>query len=110
MADTLTTYAAIVKRVIHDYALNPGHGHIIAQVVHDPDQHRYLLMHVGWNGTRRIHGVIADIRVEDDRVIIEHDGVLSPPGLMAELVAAGIPEDVIVPAFWQPTLSATTTS
>jgi len=97
-----TTYLHAIERVIRTHAQAPGHGRIEAQVLYDPAQARYLLLHVGWNGTRRVHSVILDLRIEHDNVVIEHDGLMTVPGLTEELTRAGVAARDIVASFWQP--------
>ena len=60
----------------------------------------YQLMHVGWEGPRRIHGVVLHIDICDGQIWIQHDG--TEGGIANELLAAGVPYERIVLAFHHP--------
>lgn len=94
-------YRQIVRRIICEYGeYRPSHGQIETEVVIDPDRDHYELMHVGWDGVRRIHGSVVHIDIIDGKIWIQHDGTSRP--VADELVAAGIPREAIVLAFHPP--------
>jgi len=91
-------YKEIVHNLILEYArYKPSHGEIETETVIDPDKGHYELLHVGWDGVRRVHGVVIHIDIINDKVWIQHDG--TSPGIAEELVEAGIPHEAIVLAF-----------
>ena len=96
--DTLERYRAIVRDVIRDYAsYKPSNGQIETEAIVDPEKDHYEVMHVGWDGTRRVHGSVVHIDIRDGKVWVQHDGTSRP--VAEELVAAGIPREEIVLGF-----------
>lgn len=97
----LGRYREIVARVIRDYAaFKPSHGNIVTEAIIDAERDHYEVMHVGWDGPRRVHGSVVHIDIVDDKIWIQHDGTSRP--VAEELVAAGIPRDHIVLGFHPP--------
>jgi hypothetical protein len=96
--DTLETYRQIIEKVLNEYAqLQYAYGDIQTEVVLDRQSDRYLLIIVGWEGARRIHGSIIHIDIIDQKIWIQRDG--TEHGIAEELVEAGIPRDLIVLGF-----------
>ncbi len=96
--DTLETYRQGIAKVLHAYAQTPyAHGEIQTEVVVDRQADHYLLLAVGWDGARRIHGSIVHLDIIDGKVWIQRDG--TEHGIAEELVEAGIPRDHIVLGF-----------
>ncbi len=98
--DKLDRYREIVRRVIEDYARGKlSHGQIETEAIVDPVHNHYEVMHVGWDGVRRIHGTVVHIDIHDGKIWIQYDGTNRP--VADELLAAGVPQDDIVLA-WHP--------
>ncbi|HEY7157016.1 MAG TPA: XisI protein [Gemmataceae bacterium] len=96
--DKLKRYREIVGLLINEYARHkPAHGQIETEAIVDRDNDHYEVMHVGWDGVRRVHGVVVHIDIHDGKVWIQHDGTSRP--VAEELVASGIPREDIVLAF-----------
>ncbi len=96
--DTLTHYREIVRKVIAEYAsYKPSHGQIETEAVVDPQRDHYEVMHVGWDGDRRVHGAVVHIDIIDGKVWIQYDGTSRP--VAEALVEAGIPREAIVLGF-----------
>ena len=96
--DRLEQYRQIVRRVIEEYAsYKPSHGRIETEAVVDPDKDHFEVIHVGWDGHRRVHGSVVHIDIIDGKVWIQHDGTNRP--VADELLAAGIPRHDIVLGF-----------
>jgi hypothetical protein len=99
--DTLDRYREAISKVIDEYARYPvSHGDIATEVIVDREKDHYELVHVGWDGPRRVHGAVIHIDIIDGRVWIQHDGTES--GVAEELVLAGVPRDAIVLGFHPP--------
>ena len=79
-----------------------AHGEIQIEVVMDRQADHYLLLAVGWEGARRIHGSIVHVDIIDGKVWIQRDG--TEHGIAEELVEAEIPRDHIVLGFRPPDL------
>ena len=91
-------YREIVRRLVAEYAsYKPSHGQIETEAIVDADRGHYEVMHVGWDGVRRVHGSVVHIDIIDDKVWVQYDGTSRP--VAEELVAAGVPRDDIVLAF-----------
>src|SRR5437660_7556920 len=96
--DRLEHYRTVVSRLIGEYAsYKPSHGQIKTEAIVDRDRDHYEVMHVGWDGIRRVHGSVIHIDIVDGKIWIQHDGTSRP--VAEELVAAGIPRDDIVLGF-----------
>jgi len=99
--DPLNEYRRIIRELIQRYAqYKPARGDVQIEVIFDPANDHYELVHAGWNGIYRIHGSVIHIDLRDGKVWIQHDG--TEDGVAEELVAAGIPRDHIVLAFKPP--------
>ncbi len=96
--DSIDLYRDIVRRLVEEYAsYKPSHGDIEAEAVVDPVQDHYEVMHVGWDGHRRVHGSVVHIDIIDGKVWVQYDGTTRP--VAEELVSAGIPRERIVLGF-----------
>ena len=61
---------------------------------------RYLVMSLGWQRVKRIHGCLIHIDIIDGKVWIQRDG--TEYGIANELVDAGIPKEHILLGFDEP--------
>src|SRR5688572_7454350 len=96
--DTVDRYRACVRRLIEEYAsYKPSHGQIETEVIVDPEKDHYELMHVGWDGPRRVHGSVLHVDIIGGKIWVQYDGTSRP--IAEELVAAGIPREDIVLGF-----------
>jgi hypothetical protein len=96
--DRTERYRLIVRQVIDEYARHiPSHGQIEAEAVVDQERDHYEVMHVGWDGTRRVHGCVIHLDIRGGKVWVQHDGTSRP--VAEELVEAGIPREDIVLGF-----------
>lgn len=96
--DRIANYRQIVRRLIEEYAsYKPSHGQIETEAVVDLENDHFEVMHVGWDGHRRVHGSVVHIDIIDGKVWIQHDGTNRP--VADELVSAGIPRQDIVLGF-----------
>jgi hypothetical protein len=99
--DPVTRYRQAVRDLIAEYArFKPAHGQIETEIVIDPERDHYELLHVGWDGQRRVHGAVIHIDIIDGKIWIQHDG--TSPGVALELVEAGVPREAIVLGFRPP--------
>jgi hypothetical protein len=96
--DRAERYRVIVRRLIEEYArYPPSHGRIETEAIVDPERDHYEVMHVGWDGVRRVHGCVIHIDIRDGKVWVQYDG--TSRAVAEELVEAGIPRDDIVLGF-----------
>jgi hypothetical protein len=96
--DTMNRYRQIIEDVLTEYTRIPyAYGDIQTEAVFDRNNDRYLLMNVGWDNGKRVHGSLVHIDVINGKVWIQRDG--TEEGVAKELVMAGIPKDHIVLGF-----------
>ncbi|NEO03396.1 MAG: XisI protein, partial [Moorea sp. SIO3I7] len=99
--DTLERDREIIQKIISDYAQIPySYGEIERNSVFDCARDRYLLMIVGWEGVRQVHGCIIHVEIIDGKIWIHRDG--TEDGIAGELLEAGIPKERIVLGFKSP--------
>jgi hypothetical protein len=96
--DTMKRYRAAIRHILRERGqYRPSHGNIDTEIIIDPERDHYELMHVGWDGPRRVHGSVIHIDIIDGKIWIQHDG--TAPGVAKELVELGVPRDAIVLGF-----------
>lgn len=96
--DTLETYRQLIQDIITTYTQVPySHGDIKFETVFAREQDRYLLMILGREDNRRVHGCLIHVDIINGKFWIERDG--TEKGVANELVQAGIPKDKIVLGF-----------
>lgn len=99
--DSLEQDRQIIQQIISEYAAIPyAHGEIGRHSVFDRERDRYLLMIVGWEGVRQVHGCIIHVEIIEGKFWIHRDG--TEDGIAWELLQVGIPKERIVLAFKSP--------
>jgi len=101
--DTNSAYRQLIERTLTEYAQIPyAHGDIQIQTIFDRAGDHYLLMLVGRDGIRRVHGCLVHVDVIDGKIWIQRDG--TEHGIARDFIAAGVPKQQIVLAFHSPEL------
>jgi hypothetical protein len=96
--DRVERYREIARRIVEDYArCRPSHGQIDTEAVIDREKDHYEVMHVGWDGQRRVHGTVIHLDIINGKIWIQYDGTNRP--VADELLAAGVPKEDIVLGF-----------
>ena len=99
--DTLANYRQIIERILTEYSLIPySYGQLERRLILDRHSNHYMLMTLGWEGKKRVHGCLVHLEIIDGKIWVQRDG--TEDGIATELVAAGIPKSVIVLAFHPP--------
>ncbi len=99
--DTPATYRQLIERLLTDYARIPyAHGDVERQTIFDRAGDHYLLMLLGREGRRRVHGCLIHVDIREGKIWIQRDG--TEHGIVRELMAAGLPKEQIVLAFRSP--------
>ncbi|MCH8295000.1 XisI protein [Candidatus Poribacteria bacterium] len=99
--DTLKTHRQLIRKILTDYAKIPyAHGNIQIETVFGSESDRYLLMIVGRDNRRRIHGCLVHIDIINGKIWIQRDG--TEYGIANELVDVGVPKNRIVLGFRSP--------
>ncbi|MDY3555376.1 XisI protein [Gemmata sp. JC717] len=100
--DKLTGYRRTVRHVLDGYAdwlARPGSG-VRYEVVFDPALDHFELVRFGWDGGRRVHGVMFHLDIIDGKIWVQYDGTDRP--IAEELVRAVVPKGDIVLAEYPP--------
>lgn len=96
--DTRTTDRQIIENVLAEYAAIPyAHGNVQTQTVFDRASDHYLLVIVGQDEGKRVHGCLVHIDIIDDKIWVQRDG--TEHGISTELARSGIAPERIVLAF-----------
>ncbi|NEQ70937.1 MAG: XisI protein [Symploca sp. SIO2D2] len=96
--DNLDNYRQIIQRVLEPYTKIPySHGELTCKPVFDEVADSYLLVTLGWDAAKRIHGCLVHLDIIDGKVWVQRDEI--EEGVTKELVAAGIPKEQIVLGF-----------
>ena len=91
----------LLERILTERARIPfSYGDITLNTVFDNANNHYLVLMVGWDGYKRIHGPLIHVDLRGDKFWIEYDG--TEDGIATDLLEAGIPKDRIVLAFQPP--------
>ena len=98
---TVDTYRKFVCDILaqyqgSDYAI----GDITGKVVFDEKNDRYLVVSVGWDTGRRVHGALIHVDIIDGKIWIQRDG--TEDGVATDLEEAGVPKSDIVLGFHEP--------
>src|SRR5580704_8071663 len=99
--DTIERYREIIESILIKYTKIPySHGEFWTEAIFDRTRDRYVLMNVGWDNKKRVHGSLVHIDIIDGKLWIQRDGL--EHGVTSELLEAGVPKDRIVLAFKPP--------
>ena len=99
--DTLDQWRTTLEKTLQSYSELPYTlGDVSTYVVVSRDGNHFFLMHEGWQGNRRIHGMVVHAEIRDRKIWIHYDGIEG--STTEELVTAGILKDSIVLAFHPP--------
>jgi hypothetical protein len=98
MTTKMDTYRDAIEQVLSAYtAVRYANGDITNEAVFDRQHDRFLVVSVGWQGSRRVQHCLLHIDIMNGKVWIQRDG--TEDGIADELEAAGIPKSEIVLAF-----------
>lgn len=99
--DTLTEYKNILENILKKYTEIPyRYGEITTFLIMSEDRSHFLLIDEGWEKGLRVHGCLFHGQIIGDKIWIHYDGI--EDSITEELVAAGIPKEKIVLAFYPP--------
>ena len=100
--DTLNHWRRTIKKILTDLAAIPFPEVVAmsAKTVFDEAADIYLVVVEGWQEVRRLHGCLLHVEIKGDKIWVQQDG--TEDGVVADLLAAGIPKDCIVLGFKSP--------
>lgn len=96
--DSLKKYRETIKSILTNYVSIPySRGDIKSKLIISNDGNNYLVISVGWQNKKRVHGCIIHLEIIDNKIWIHRDG--TEYGIANELLDAGISKDKIVLGF-----------
>ncbi|MBZ8181812.1 XisI protein [Oscillatoria salina] len=99
--DRLNEHRQIIESVLREYYNIPySYGDLERRFIISKDDNNYLLITLGWNNEKRVHGCLVHIEILHEKIWIHRDG--TEDGIANDLVAAGIPKNQIVLGFHPP--------
>lgn len=99
--DKLDQYREIVQKILQDYAVfSRDDQEVETELIFDTTRDHYQLVHIGWQGERRIYGCILHLDIKGGKIWLQHNGTEND--IAAELVEMGIPKSDIVIGFHSP--------
>jgi len=99
--DTIESYRNIIQSVLSDYAAVPIYnGSIDCYTVFDTQQDHYMVMDVGWDGQRRVHGCVLHLDIKKGKIWVEQN--MTEMRIAQELVTRGVAKEDIVLGFIAP--------
>jgi hypothetical protein len=106
--DTLNHWRRTIKKSLADVAAIPFPEVVTlsARTVFDEAADVYLVIVEGWQDVRRLHGCLVHVEIKGDKIWVQQDG--TEDGVVADLLAAGIPKNCIVLGFKSPQSRALT--
>ncbi|NEO29138.1 MAG: XisI protein [Symploca sp. SIO3C6] len=100
--DTLTQYRQHIENLLNENARHVWDARIQAMTIFDVKHDHYQLVYVGWQGSKRIYGVVLHLDIIDGKIWIQQDG--TEIGIANQLVDLGVPKQDIVLGFDPPNL------
>lgn len=99
--DTLERYRQLIRDILTAHTQVPyAYGDIQFETVFDREADRYLLMILGRENVKRVHGCLAHVDLINGKIWIQRDG--TEAGIADELIRAGVPKEQIVLSFRSP--------
>jgi len=98
--ETLSQYRQVITSVLNDLAEASARDDVETLPLFDTTHDNYLLLDAGWDGVRRIHHIVAHLRLRNGKVWVEADN--TDQAIVQQLLDAGIPKEAIVLAFYSP--------
>ncbi len=99
--DKIAHYREIVSQLMRQRALHQP-ANVDAQVspMVDTLYDHYGVIMVGWNNDERMQGLVIHLDIIDGKIWVQYDGTY--PGVVDDLLEAGIPKEDIVLGFHPP--------
>ena len=99
--EVIDQWRKTLEKTLQYYADLPySYGNVQTYVVVSRDGSHFFLLREGWQGNKRIHGMIVHAEIRDDKIWMHYDGIEG--SITEELVSAGVPKEKIVLAFHPP--------
>ncbi len=103
----LEHYRTVIEQVLLPYTEIPySHGEMVCKPVFDRHNDRYILVTVGWDWPRRVHGCLVHLDMIAGKIWVQRDE--TEDGVSPDLVRAGVDRRDIILAFHPPDVWADT--
>ncbi len=98
--ETRSRYRQVIMSVLSDLAEASAQGEVEILPLFDTARDNYLVLDAGWDGVRRLHHILAHLRLRNGKIWVEADN--TDTKIVQQLLDAGIPKEAIVLAFYSP--------
>ena len=103
VANSIDTYKEALRKVLRAWENFPSEqADFRIEAIIDQEKDRYLLQDIGWENGKRLYSTLAHVDIINGKFWIQQDN--TETGIANELVAAGVPKDRIVLAFYPKTM------
>lgn len=98
----MTRYKAIIEEVLsHQASIKISNLPAIErQLVIGEGKEQFILLHVGWQDKRYVHGLVIHVQIKNGKVWIQED--MTDIDIASKLIEKGIPKSDIVLGFVAP--------
>lgn len=96
--EALSQYRHVIVSILTDLAEASMRADVETLPLFDTDHNNYLLIDAGWDGIRRIHHVVAHLRIHNGKIWVEADN--TDAAIVQRLLDAGVPKGAIVLGFY----------
>lgn len=94
----LEQYRETIQKLLEEYAaFGRGDRQVEIELIFDSTRDHYQIVHVGWQGDRRVYGCILHLDIKDGKIWLQHNGTEND--IAQELVDMGVPKSDIVIGF-----------
>jgi XisI protein len=103
--DRVNQYRQAIQTFLHDYVtsrLAQSGQDTKIEAIFDTDNDRYLVLDIGWDGSRRIHNCIFHFDIKDGKIWIQENN--TDIEVDEELEAMGITKTELVIGFHHPSM------
>jgi hypothetical protein len=98
--DKLTRYREIIKNELSEFQHDYGKPDVEIQLIFDTEHDHYQVATVGWDGNRRVHGIILHVDIRGGKIWIQYNG--TEIEIAQVFVEKGVPKTDIVLGFHSP--------
>lgn len=94
-------YRQLIKELLKEHASYQAADRSVEnQLIFDTENDHYQLVHLGWQGEKRIYGCPIHVDIKDGKIWIQRD--FTEAGIAQQLVERGVPKTEIVLSFRSP--------
>lgn len=97
--DQLEHYRQLVRQILTEHA-DTSSETVQPQLIFDAEHGHYQLNYVGWQGDRRVFGLILHLDIQNRKIWIQYNG--TEDSIANRLVQLGVPSSDIVIGFHSP--------